>query len=115
VDFLGFQAESNDIAMNQKSKQVGCGQFGCVLSTLILFFMLCLGAFVGPVTPPAQSDSYQAGHQIGFMDGNMGYNGGRMKPSSNQVNASARRTSSMTQFKDVAAKMTGYADGWSAK
>ena len=110
-------------AAQQAEKTVNKGCAGCVVIILIVLLLGLIGSMCSPDTgSSSSSDSYKAGNQVGFLDGNMARNGGRLKASDDQIDAAARRVTAGVQFNKsedredwIRGYKSGYSSGWNAR
>jgi hypothetical protein len=95
---------------------------GCVVVIVVLVVVGIVGSVLEPDSATRHSDAYGAGHQIGFVEGHMAYNGGSTKADTAQLDAAARRATADVPFKRpgdrddwIRGFKDGYNDGWNRR
>lgn len=99
----------------------GCG-IGCAAVIILLVIAAFIGSFLNPDPSSPRSDAYGAGRQIGFVEGNMAYNGGSTKADTAQLDAAGRRATANVPFKKpedreewIRGFKDGYQEGWNRR
>ena len=95
-----------------KTKNVFCGCFGLIIMLIVIGAII--GAFL-PGSSSTSSDSYKTGHNVGFIDGNVAMQQGRLRESDEEKEAAAWSLASQFTGDSQEQKqdyVNGYKAGW---